>query len=96
MSDEGQRPDELRAQVDRLKESIDARERPQPKLDSKSGATRIALDLMVCLGVGIFLGYWIDAWLDTKPWGILIGIGLGMAAGVKSAIRSAQAMEKSE
>ncbi len=90
------RPEDIQAEAARLRAEVDGANRSNDALAGKSSALRIATDLMVCLGVGVFLGYWADRWLDSAPWGILLGICFGMAAGVRNAIRSAKAMEKSE
>jgi ATP synthase protein I len=36
------------------------------------------------------LGYGIDAWLGTSPWGVLIGLLLGVAVGFYELIKSTQ------
>lgn len=51
---------------------------------TKSGmgsAMRVATDLVAALFVGGLLGYGIDRWLDTKPWGMVIFLFIGFAAG---------------
>lgn len=93
---DARRPEDIQSEAIRLLTHIEETNGPHDTLAAKSSAMRIATDLMVCLGVGLFLGYWLDQWLATNPWGILFGIGFGMAAGVRSAIRSAEAIEKSE
>lgn len=40
--------------------------------------------------VGAFLGYGIDHFAKTAPWGLLIGLGLGFCAGVRTIVLSAQ------
>lgn len=47
-------------------------------------ALRASTDLVAALIVGGFLGYWIDQWLGTKPWGMIIFFFLGFAAGFMS------------
>jgi len=41
--------------------------------------------------VGALLGYGVDHFLHTSPWGILIGLMLGFAAGLVNIVRVAQA-----
>lgn len=95
MSDDGASPEELRARIDHLRQRVEGPVK-LPQSEGKAAAMRIATDIMVCIGVGIFLGYWGDRWLGSQPWGAMLGIAFGMAAGVRSAIRSAQAMENDE
>lgn len=95
MSNESSSPEELRAKISQLRERVEGPAKASP-VDGKTAAMRIAMDIIVCMGVGLFLGYWGDQWLGSQPWGIMLGIAFGMAAGVRSAIRSAEAMEKLE
>lgn len=59
--------------------------------DNKSGAAsamRAGTDLVAALAVGGFLGYWIDRWLGTKPWMMIILFFLGFCAGFLNIYRS--------
>lgn len=60
----------------------------EPGKDEKSKALRAGTDLVAALAVGIFLGYWTDRWLDTKPWGIIFFVFIGFAAGFLNIYRS--------
>jgi ATP synthase protein I len=40
--------------------------------------------------VGALIGYGIDYWAHTSPWGLVIGVGLGFCAGVVNVVRTAQ------
>lgn len=44
----------------------------------------LGLMLVVHIGVGLFLGYWLDQGLSSSPWGILIGAFLGVASGFRA------------
>lgn len=56
---------------------------------SESGkAFRAGTDLVAALAVGIFLGYWVDQWLGSKPWGLIFFVFLGFAAGFLNIYRS--------
>lgn len=41
----------------------------------------LGLTVVSTLAVGIFLGNLVDRWLDSSPWGIVVGIVLGMISG---------------
>ena len=62
---------------------------------SKAGvsqAFRIGIDLLSALMVGTFIGWFLDDWLDTKPWFLIIFILLGGAAGMLNLYRTAMTM----
>lgn len=60
----------------------------EPGKDEKGKALRAGTDLVAALAVGIFLGYWVDRWLDTKPWGVIFFVFVGFAAGFLNIYRS--------
>jgi F0F1-type ATP synthase assembly protein I len=41
----------------------------------------IGWSFVVAIGLGIFLGRWLDARLHTEPWCLIIGALLGIAVG---------------
>jgi ATP synthase protein I len=47
----------------------------------------LAFGMAVILGAA--LGYWIDRWMGTSPWGFLVGFLLGLAAGMVNVFRAA-------
>lgn len=44
---------------------------------------RPAIDFASATAVGTVLGYGFDAWQNTLPWGMLVGLLIGTAAGLK-------------
>ena len=40
----------------------------------------LGVHLVVCVLVASTLGYGLDMWADSRPWGLLGGIALGFAA----------------
>lgn len=46
-------------------------------------AARGAIDFASATAVGSVLGYGLDAWQGTSPWGLLVGLLIGTAAGLK-------------
>lgn len=56
---------------------------------SLGAAWRIGVELVAALVVGVGLGWLIDRWLGTGPWGLLILVVLGFAAGLLNAYRAA-------
>ncbi len=55
---------------------------------------RIAIELVVCTAVGAGMGYGIDAWLGSRPFGMVIGLGFGFAAGVMTIYRVVKGLDE--
>jgi ATP synthase protein I len=52
---------------------------------------RLSSELVAGVLVGAGLGFLIDRWLGTSPWGLTVFLLLGFAAGVLNVARSARA-----
>lgn len=50
--------------------------------------TSIGLMLPSSIAVGLFMGYFLDRWLGTHPWLLLIFTVLGIASGLISLLRA--------
>jgi ATP synthase protein I len=50
---------------------------------------RLSAELVGGVVVGFLLGWLLDRWLGTSPWGLIVFILLGFAAGVLNVMRSA-------
>jgi len=48
---------------------------------------RIGLELVVAVFVGVAIGWAIDRWLGTRPWGLLVFLFLGVGAGMTNVYR---------
>ena len=46
--------------------------------------SQIAITIIACVAVGIFLGWLLDRFLGTSPWLLLVFTFLGIAAAFKS------------
>ncbi len=67
----------------------DAEKEGQKQDPTSTGrALRASTDLVAGIGVGTFLGYWIDVWLGTKPLFMIIMFFFGFAAGFLNIYRS--------
>ena len=71
-----QTPEELGRKIREARERQNQSVAPDPKAPVKpekkdqtstGRALRASTDLVAALAVGGFLGFWIDRWLDTKP-----------------------------
>ncbi len=49
---------------------------------------RIGIELVVAVGVATGLGWAIDRWLGTRPWGMIVLFFLGVAAGMLNVYRA--------
>ena len=70
----------------------------KPKTDqthSSAGvAFRIGIDLIAGVAFGVAAGLFLDSWLDTTPWMLIVMIILGTAAGIRNVIRTAASLEE--
>ena len=94
-------PDEaaLAARLRRLGERLDQVGRRRVEPGSASGPTadvsgfargmRLSAELVGGVAIGFILGWLIDRWLGTSPWGMIVFLLLGFAAGVLNVMRSA-------
>ncbi|GJL79905.1 MAG: hypothetical protein NPINA01_28940 [Nitrospinaceae bacterium] len=55
-------------------------------------AFRLGTEMTVATGLGAIMGYGVDYYFETKPWGIAVGVILGGAAGMLNVYRAAQHM----
>jgi ATP synthase protein I len=97
-----QRTDEaaLSARLQRLKEGLGEARRANPpsaSTEADRGTTasgyakgfRLSSELVAGVVVGAGLGWLIDRWFGTSPWGLTVLLLLGFAAGVLNVMRSA-------
>lgn len=84
-------PPSLEDLDERLRKARSAQE--QPDSHSRSGpigqALRLATEMAAALVVGAVIGWFLDEWLGTRPWLLLLFLALGMAAGTMNAYRVA-------
>lgn len=63
--------------------------RPTVKVsEGKSFALKSGTELMAGVGVGAFVGYYLDSWLNTRPWLLILFIFFGFAGGVMNMYRA--------
>ncbi|OYW88672.1 MAG: hypothetical protein B7Z22_01895 [Hyphomonas sp. 32-62-5] len=51
-------------------------------------ALRFGIEFVASVFVGGFLGFWIDKFAGTHPWGLLVMGMFGLAAGIRAVIRA--------
>src|SRR6516225_2893629 len=81
----GQRTDKPRAE--RVLEEAAVGERGALQAGIGFGV-RVAIEVVVAIGVATALGWAIDSWLGTRPWGIIVLFFLGVAAGMLNVYRA--------
>ena len=81
----GERIDKARAQNVPRQPAVGDRSATQQGLGL---GLRIGIELVVAIGVATGLGWAIDRWLGTRPWGIIVLFFLGVAAGMLNVYRA--------
>lgn len=72
-------------------------EKPRrPDVRRLAELSSIALILPSSIAVGLFLGYFLDRWLGTAPWLLLIFTILGIVSGLLSLFRALKKEMKDE
>jgi ATP synthase protein I len=88
---------ELGARLDRVK--AEERAKSGSELDERARgeafgqATKIAVELVVGILVGGFIGKVLDGEFGTAPWGLIVFLILGFAAGLTNVVRTARRMQ---
>lgn len=80
----------LRARVDAAR----ARHAPKGAAEGSNPASlamRFGGEFGAAVLVGAGLGYGVDYWAGSGPWGLIIGLSVGFAAGVVNVVRAARA-----
>ena len=94
----------LSARLEALGEELEARraDMAPPSPDAASAgvrgqgmAMRLATEFVAGILVGGAIGWFLDGWLGTSPWGLVAFVFLGLAAGVLNALRTAGVMPES-
>jgi ATP synthase protein I len=89
--DDRKRLDDLDARLRAAREGTAPRRSNSPAQRQMSFAYRVLVEMAVGIGVGGFLGWWLDRWLGTTPILLLVMLFVGFAAGALNAYRASQA-----
>lgn len=88
-------PDDLGERIAQAQAARAAKEAAKRKLEPDEGslsagayALRYGAEFVACIFVGGLLGYWIDVFAGSKPWGLLIMGVFGFAAGIRAMMRA--------
>ena len=92
---EGRPPDPLARLGEEIDKARAERVRGQPAVADHSVlqqglglGVRIGIELVVAMAVATGLGWAIDRWLGTRPWGMIVLFFLGVAAGMLNVYRA--------
>ncbi|WP_174802011.1 AtpZ/AtpI family protein [Martelella limonii] len=98
MADDGQ--EDLEARRKRLADELGSLRKEQPDEQAKinssasndrkemSKGLKLSSEFMAAIFVGFMLGYLLDRFAGTGPWGLIVFILLGFCAGVLNVMRS--------
>ena len=108
-SDGAAQAEELTARLERLKQKLDDPDGPKPKarqdpdsaesVHNRAGvaqAFRLSSEFIAGVVAGAGIGYLIDTFFGTSPWGLIIFLMLGFAAAVLNVMRAAGMVAESE
>jgi ATP synthase protein I len=62
---------------------------PRADMSGFARGMRLSAELVGGVVIGFILGWLLDRWLGTSPWGLIVFLLLGFAAGVLNVMRSA-------
>lgn len=93
---EREKNDSLRELGERLDKARAARPGPLSRESRNDTSTssalafgwRIGIELLGAIVVAVFIGWAIDHWLGTRPWGMVVFFFLGIAAGMLNVYRA--------
>jgi ATP synthase protein I len=72
------------------------KEKNKEYLDLIYDAGTIGIQLVVSTFIGLGMGYYLDKWLGTEPWMLLIFLILGIVAGFQNVYREAKKILNAE
>lgn len=90
LSSLGRRIDQARAREQALR----GHSRPTASGAALGFAFRIASELAAGVGLGVLVGWWLDAWLGTRPWLLIVCLLLGVVGGMWNVLRTAERMQR--
>lgn len=94
MAEPDPKPDSLstlRQRVEAARKRGPGKDADQPPVSAASLALRMGGEFGAAVLVGALLGFGLDHFLHTSPWGLMVGLGLGFVTGIVNVTRAAQA-----
>ncbi len=94
-------PDDRKARLEMLERKLAEKrqvEVPKDHMDDHYShaqhAWRKVIELVAGLGIGLAIGFGLDAFFGTRPFLMIVFVLLGFAAGIRTVLRTAQEMQK--
>jgi ATP synthase protein I len=87
MSQDLQMPDTHRKSVPRSR-AADPAARNAKRAYNALNASSVGLELGLSVAIGLLVGYYMDKWLGTQPWLMLLWLTFGLVAGFRGVFRA--------
>lgn len=91
------RASDLGARLEQVKAEARAKHGPEPDNRARGAALgqamKIAIELVVGIAVGGFVGKVLDGQFGTAPWFLIVFLMLGFAAGLSNIVRTARRLQ---
>ncbi len=68
--------------------AVDPASRNAKRAYNALSASSVGLELGISVGIGLLVGYYLDRWLGTEPWMMLLWLVLGLVAGFRGVFRA--------
>ncbi|MGE4291699.1 MAG: AtpZ/AtpI family protein [Desulfovibrio sp.] len=65
-------------------------------IDQLSTAGTIGLNLVSATFIGMTMGWFLDKWLGTKPWLLLVMLLFGIVAGFRNVVQEVQRIQRGD
>lgn len=92
-----------RERLDELQDKITVTRQKHRQPDERRGnasmlglAWRLTIEMLAGIGVGGFVGWWMDKWFGTEPIFMLVMLVLGMGAGLMNSVRTVNEMRRKQ
>ncbi len=85
--------DDLKSRIELIKKKY-KKNKIQKNNNSIGFAFKMSTELVAAVFVAIFIGWYIDKWLGTKPIFLIILLLVGIVAGIFNVVRSAKMINK--
>jgi ATP synthase protein I len=85
--------DDLKSKIELIKKKY-KKDKIKKNNNSIGSAFKISTELVAAVFVAIFIGWYIDKWLGTKPIFLIILLLVGIVAGIFNVVRSAKMINK--